>query len=116
MLFADKVFGSFIFPILSGRTVALRSRIILPSTLRSSRLSLCFCSYNLNFVNNFLSSYMLFTDEVFRYLICPNPSSRTMALRPTQPLTEMSTRNLPAGKQLPTLKADNLAAVYESIF
>jgi hypothetical protein len=27
----------------------------------------------------------------------PNPSSRTMALGPTQPLTEMSTRNLPGG-------------------
>jgi hypothetical protein len=28
----------------------------------------------------------------------PNPSSRTMALGSTQPLTEMSTRNLPGGK------------------
>jgi hypothetical protein len=28
----------------------------------------------------------------------PNPSSRTMAPGSTQPLTEMSTRNLPAGK------------------
>jgi hypothetical protein len=27
----------------------------------------------------------------------PNPSSRTMALGSTQPLTEMSIRNLPAG-------------------
>jgi hypothetical protein len=27
----------------------------------------------------------------------PNPSSRTMALGSTQPLTEMSTRNLPGG-------------------
>jgi hypothetical protein len=35
-----------------------------------------------------------------------NPSSRTMALGSTQPLTEMSTRNLPAGKG-----ADNLTAV-----
>jgi hypothetical protein len=31
----------------------------------------------------------------------PNPSSRTMALGPTQPLTEMSTRNLPGGKGRP---------------
>jgi hypothetical protein len=30
-----------------------------------------------------------------------------MALRPTQPLTEMSTRNLPGGKG-PVRKADNL--------
>jgi hypothetical protein len=27
----------------------------------------------------------------------PNPSSRTMALGSTQPLTEMNTRNLPGG-------------------
>jgi hypothetical protein len=27
----------------------------------------------------------------------PNPSSRTVALGSTQPLTEMSTRNLPEG-------------------
>jgi hypothetical protein len=31
------------------------------------------------------------------FLNLPNPSSRTMALGLTQPLTEMSTRNLPAG-------------------
>jgi hypothetical protein len=30
----------------------------------------------------------------------PNPSSRTMALGLTQPLTEMSTRNIPGGKGL----------------
>jgi hypothetical protein len=30
-----------------------------------------------------------------------NPSSRTMVLGSTQPLTEMSTRNLPGGKGLP---------------
>jgi hypothetical protein len=29
------------------------------------------------------------------FLNLPNPSSRTMALWSTQPLTEMSTRNLP---------------------
>jgi hypothetical protein len=29
----------------------------------------------------------------------PNPSSRTMALGSTQPLTEISTRDLPRGKQ-----------------
>jgi hypothetical protein len=31
----------------------------------------------------------------------PNPSSRTMALGSTQPLTEMSNRNLPGGKGWP---------------
>jgi hypothetical protein len=41
----------------------------------------------------------------------PNPSSRTMALWSTQPLTEMSTRNLPGGKGRPACKADNLTAI-----
>jgi hypothetical protein len=30
----------------------------------------------------------------------PNPSSSTMALASTQPLTEMSTRNLPGDKKM----------------
>jgi hypothetical protein len=38
----------------------------------------------------------------------PVPSSRTMALGLTQLLTEMSTKNLPWGKQHPAHKADNL--------
>jgi hypothetical protein len=42
-----------------------------------------------------------------------NSSSRTMALGSTQPLTEMSTRNLPGGKKRPALRADYLAAIYE---
>jgi hypothetical protein len=41
-----------------------------------------------------------------------NPSGRTMALVSTQPLTEMSTRNLkknkPASKGRPARRADNL--------
>jgi hypothetical protein len=36
-----------------------------------------------------------------------------MALGSTQPLTEMSTRNLPGGKGRPARKADNLAAICE---
>jgi hypothetical protein len=43
----------------------------------------------------------------------PNPSSRTMALGSTQPLTEMSIRNLPEGKKRPARKADNLAVICE---
>jgi hypothetical protein len=38
----------------------------------------------------------------------PNPSSRTMALGSTQPLTGMSTENLPGGKMRPTFRADNM--------
>jgi hypothetical protein len=45
----------------------------------------------------------------------PNPSSRIMALGSTQPLTEMSTRNIPGGKTRPTRRADNLTAICEPI-
>jgi hypothetical protein len=38
-----------------------------------------------------------------------------MFLGSTQPLTEMSTRNLPAGKGRLEGKADNLTAIYETI-
>jgi hypothetical protein len=39
-------------------------------------------------------------DEVdFLFSNLPSPSSRIMALRSTQPLTEMSTRNFPGGKE-----------------
>jgi hypothetical protein len=40
-------------------------------------------------------------DEVIGFFNWPNPSSRTMALGSTQPITEMSTRNLPGGKGRP---------------
>jgi hypothetical protein len=52
----------------------------------------------------------------FPMLLDFNPSSRTMALGSTQPLTEMSTRNLPGGKGWPTRKADNLTAICEPNF
>jgi hypothetical protein len=52
-------------------------------------------------------------EEDFFFINLPNPSSRTMALRSTQPLTEMSTRNLPAGKKRPARRSDNLAAICE---
>jgi hypothetical protein len=38
-----------------------------------------------------------------------------MALGSTQPLTEMSTRNLPEGKGPPARKGDNLTAICELI-
>jgi hypothetical protein len=39
----------------------------------------------------------------------PNPSSRTMALLFTQPLTEMSTKKFPGGEKRPARRADNIA-------
>jgi hypothetical protein len=51
-------------------------------------------------------------DEV-DFFNLPNYSSSTMALGPTQPQTEMSTRNLPGGKKWSGHRADNLAAIFE---
>jgi hypothetical protein len=45
-------------------------------------------------------------DKVIGIFDWPNPSSRTMALESTQPLTEMSTKNLPGSKRRPKRKAD----------
>jgi hypothetical protein len=51
-------------------------------------------------------------DEV-DFFNLPSSSSRTLALWSPQPLTEMSTRNLPGGKKRPARRTDNLAAIYE---
>jgi hypothetical protein len=53
-------------------------------------------------------------DEAIRFINLPNPSSRIMALGSTQPLTEMSTSNLPGGKGRPERTADNLTAICEA--
>jgi hypothetical protein len=58
------------------------------------------------------SAPVLIPDEVDFYNL-PNSSSRTTALGSTEPLTEMSTRNLPGGKKRPARRADNLAAICE---
>jgi hypothetical protein len=52
-------------------------------------------------------------DEVIGFFNQPNPISCTMALGSTQPLTEMSTRNLPGGKEQLACKADKLTTIYE---
>jgi hypothetical protein len=48
----------------------------------------------------------LIPNEAIGFFNLPNPSSRIMALESTQPLTEMSTRNLPGGKGWQACKAD----------
>jgi hypothetical protein len=50
-------------------------------------------------------------DEVIGFISSPNPSSRIMTTGSTQPLAEMSTRNIPAGKGRQAPKADNITAV-----
>jgi hypothetical protein len=56
---------------------------------------------------------VLVPDDVWIIFNLPDSSSRTTALESTQPLTEMSTRNLPTGKMRPAHRADNLAAICE---
>jgi hypothetical protein len=51
----------------------------------------------------------------FFFFNLPNPSSRIMAVRSTQPLTEMSTRNFAGGKGRPARKADRLTTICEPI-
>jgi hypothetical protein len=54
-------------------------------------------------------------DEVIEFLFnLPDPSSLAMAVGSTQPLTEMSIKNLPGGKARPALKTDNLTAICEA--
>jgi hypothetical protein len=53
--------------------------------------------------------------EVIAFFNWPNPSSRTMTQGSTQPLTEMSTRNLPGGKGRLARKANNLIAICDPI-
>jgi hypothetical protein len=54
-------------------------------------------------------------DEVIGFFNLPNPYNGSMTLGSTQPLTEMSTRNLSGGGGRPAHKADNLTALYEPI-
>jgi hypothetical protein len=57
----------------------------------------------------------LIPDKVIGFFNLPNPSSCTMVLGSTQPLTEISIRNLPGGKERPVCKAQNLTAICELI-
>jgi hypothetical protein len=54
-------------------------------------------------------------NEVTEFFNWRNPSSHTLALGSTQPLTEMNTRNLPGGKGQLARRADNLIAICEQI-
>jgi hypothetical protein len=54
-------------------------------------------------------------DEVIGFFNRPNPSSRTMTLDSTQPLTQMSTTNLLAATGWPARDVNNLTAICEPI-
>jgi hypothetical protein len=51
--------------------------------------------------------------KVIGFFNLPNFSIHTMTLGSTQPLTEMSARNLPGDKGQPANEAEYFAAVYE---
>jgi hypothetical protein len=53
----------------------------------------------------------LIPDEVIGFFNRSNHSNHTMALGWIQPLTEMSTRNLPGGKVQPAHKPDNITVI-----
>jgi hypothetical protein len=58
-------------------------------------------------------SWVRFPIKSLDFFDLPNPSSRNMALGSTQPLTELSTRNLPGGHGRLAHKADNFTAICE---
>jgi hypothetical protein len=68
-------------------------------------------------VVSYLTIFVIFRFwmESLPFLNLPNPFSRSVALGVTQPLTEMSTRNLPGVKARPARKADNVTAICEPI-
>jgi hypothetical protein len=92
-------------------------------------------AYNKQFAHNMTLKYnfilQIYCNVVSLHLFCrkvagsnpdevdffnlPNPSSRTVVMVSTQPLTEMSTRSLPGGKTRPVGRADNLTAIFEPI-
>jgi hypothetical protein len=57
----------------------------------------------------------LIPDEVIEFFSWTKICSHTMVVELTQPLTEMSTRNLPGGKGWLARKTDNLTSIYELI-
>jgi hypothetical protein len=63
----------------------------------------------------FVRSHVRYLMKSWDFFNWPNPSSRTMALGSTQPLTEMNTRNLPGCKERMVHKADNLTTICEPI-
>jgi hypothetical protein len=69
---------------------------------------------SLNSKNKFYKVAGLIPNEVIIFFNLPNPSSRNVALRSTQPLTEISTRIIPGAKWRPVRKVD-LTAICEPI-
>jgi hypothetical protein len=58
----------------------------------------------------------LIPDKAIQFFFnLPDPSSRTMTLGLTQPLTQIITRNIPVGKGRSARKTDNLTAICEPI-
>jgi hypothetical protein len=82
----------------------------LKTSLLPIRRGTRFCSW-LRYYATSLKVAGSIRHDVIGFFNWPNPDSRIMALGLTQPLTEMSTRNLPGGKGRPVRTADNLTAI-----
>jgi hypothetical protein len=87
--------------------ISLRSILILSTHLRRA------CGSVVGWGNMLQTgrSRVQFPRRSLDFLIWPKTSSRTMALRSTQSLTEMSIRHLPGGKERSARKADNFTAI-----
>jgi hypothetical protein len=57
----------------------------------------------------------LIPNEVVGFFDLSNPTSCTVVLGSTKPVTDMSTRNLPVGKGWLVRKAENLTTIFEGI-
>jgi hypothetical protein len=88
----------------SGRIYVQRPDFFIPGESPRCRLDMRLGEYRGTRYRSWLSHYAIsrkvagsFPGEVTGFFNWPDPSSSTMILGSTQPLTEMTTRNLPGG-------------------
>jgi hypothetical protein len=120
----NRVDKNFSFFYGTGRLITMTTKSMIVSHPNQVH-NLTSCLFKINFISfwgTLLRSWLRYyatsrkavgsvPDEVIEFFKLPKPSRRTMALGSTQPSTEMSTRNLPAGKGQPGHKAGNLTAI-----
>jgi hypothetical protein len=93
----------------STQKVRALNTAIISSTQNSTCHSTHWCSWWRHYATN-RKVVISIPDEVTGIFNLGDHSGCTMALGSTQPLTEISTRNLPGRKRRPARKADNFTA------
>jgi hypothetical protein len=81
-------------------------------------LCVMICSRYLSWLRHYVTKRKVagsIPDDVIGFFNSPNHSSRSMVQVSVQPLTELSTTNLPGGKGLSAYKADNLTAICDPV-